>query len=737
MMRWVVCREDDKGYYQYVQNKYRMFSVCSMLLWLFPGCQLIAKYETVIYDSGPDMVASDTTTPQEDTSQPDCPWNKEESKCAGDGGNPWEWVYPLVQANDLFGIWGVEENATGTWNVFAVGRTGTVLRKNGAASNWEPAFPSCKFPNVDFFGVWGTAVDDVYVVGSNSAILHFDNPCWTRMEIPVNPPDSVRPVLRAIHGNGEYVFAVGENGVVLSLNKNDQSPEWEYTSTRPNEDKDLYGVWVTEDHVFVVGDATACKRALASETWECAREAGVLHAVTGVGEEIYMAGNGGLWKWEKTAVDPQLEEESSFRNYLESFGVPPTNVTWGTLRAHNNELFLGGETEPQDRTAAKKGYVVRYSLEGLGAVVGHRELRGVRIKGIWGTSTTDLFVAGEHGTVLHYNAHEIMFPGEEGDWTPESGNFVQHLNDIWGSEVNNIYAVGEDEVVISTHCNDGSTLCKMDRTSSGQDLKGVTGASINGTDIVYAVGTGGTILNCTPEKCEFSQVNSRVVQPINLNAIWSDTSGTRPEEGTRFIAVGSKNDRGIVLKKGESVENWQEMFSAGPVQLDVFQGRILEDVWGHSDTLYFVGRENSGLLPTTGFVMKGTGTDISEEITGIGKGLFAVWGESKEKVLVAGAEGMVGRWTSSSTGFEDAMIKWPSVADVPTMYGVWGKENNTGTYDVVVVGDDGTILELGIDGNWRASFSGTHKRLMSTKHIGDFLYIVGESGTILRRKVRQ
>jgi len=62
-------------------------------------------------------------------------------------------------------------------------------------------------------GVWGTAPDDLFAVGSGGAILRYDGVQWYSMQSPTQRE------LRAIWGFGPTeVYAAGEDGVLLRFN---------------------------------------------------------------------------------------------------------------------------------------------------------------------------------------------------------------------------------------------------------------------------------------------------------------------------------------------------------------------------------------------------------------------------------------------------------------------------------------------------------------------------------------
>ena len=58
--------------------------------------------------------------------------------------------------------------------------------------------------NTVFYGVWGSAADDVYVVGSNGTVLHYDGAAFTEIDLD----ESVD--LLSVAGSGPNdVFIVG------------------------------------------------------------------------------------------------------------------------------------------------------------------------------------------------------------------------------------------------------------------------------------------------------------------------------------------------------------------------------------------------------------------------------------------------------------------------------------------------------------------------------------------------
>ncbi len=83
---------------------------------------------------------------------------------------------------------------------------------------------------------------------------------------------------------------------------------------------------------------------------------------------------------------------------------------------------------------ARAGSLVHYNGENFRNDCGMNELINGAIKRIWGTSTQDLYIVGNGGTIVHYDGQS---------WTKlESGTDV-NLTDVWGtSDGNTVWACG-------------------------------------------------------------------------------------------------------------------------------------------------------------------------------------------------------------------------------------------------------------------------------------------------------
>ena len=108
------------------------------------------------------------------------------------------------------------------------------------------------------FGLWASAVDDVYAVGAvagrNGFIWHFDGASWRELDLPSDlPTDQNRdvPALLKVSGSSaDDVWVVGDNGVILN-----GSAEMGFTQVASEARARLFSVFAQNSQVFAVGGA--------------------------------------------------------------------------------------------------------------------------------------------------------------------------------------------------------------------------------------------------------------------------------------------------------------------------------------------------------------------------------------------------------------------------------------------------------------------------------------------------
>jgi len=114
----------------------------------------------------------------------------------------------------LYGIWGASEDVLWAVGGYVYPRTGppTIVRL-GPAGGEVVELPAGLPESGTFFKVWGSAANDVWVVGEKGMVLHFDGVTWTRVATEGEPR------LVTVHGQGaDDVVAVGGSsaGVIVA-----------------------------------------------------------------------------------------------------------------------------------------------------------------------------------------------------------------------------------------------------------------------------------------------------------------------------------------------------------------------------------------------------------------------------------------------------------------------------------------------------------------------------------------
>jgi hypothetical protein len=109
-------------------------------------------------------------------------------------------------SSDLQAVWG-----TSSSDVFAVGLDGAIVHYNGTAWSVMPSNTSTYF-----YGVWGVGAKDVYAVGNpifkpDEAIMHYNGTSWSKMP----PPKTNVSYFDAWAASATDVWVVGQSGSIL------------------------------------------------------------------------------------------------------------------------------------------------------------------------------------------------------------------------------------------------------------------------------------------------------------------------------------------------------------------------------------------------------------------------------------------------------------------------------------------------------------------------------------------
>lgn len=128
---------------------------------------------------------------------------------APDAGPSWQIdEYDSRMDKSLYGVWGDEQA------VWLVGEGGAIRRMTQAN------MPARAFENIpspvtsDLRGLYGFAADDVWAVGDDATVLHWDGQVWTKLASPFDAAKD-KPRLFAVWGSAPNDVWIGGNGVML------------------------------------------------------------------------------------------------------------------------------------------------------------------------------------------------------------------------------------------------------------------------------------------------------------------------------------------------------------------------------------------------------------------------------------------------------------------------------------------------------------------------------------------
>ncbi|NJO18033.1 MAG: hypothetical protein HC877_20585 [Thioploca sp.] len=293
------------------------------------------------------------------------------------------------------------------------------------------------------------------------------------------------------------------------------------------------------------------------------------------------------------------------------------------------------------------------------------------MEGIWGNSSNDEFtVEGDCNNAFHYDGNQwtmikgimggfysiwgtsnrdvfavgnsgTLFHYDGNQWTMIS-NTVYYFSNVWGTSSTNVFTVGPCGKIFHY---DGTQLNPMTNGTTA-DLGGIWSSS--NTD-VFAIGWDGTILHY-----DGNQWNPMVSGTDSLYSIWGSS-------GTNVFVVGGK----IIHYDGNQ---WNTMIS----------GIELEGIWGASSTDVFA----VGLYGT---ILHYDGNQWNPMTSGTSAELRGIWGSSSTDVFAVG-EGDI--FSGEYTLLHYDGNNWTANTKVPlSLYAIWGSPEG----DIFAAGDRGII----------------------------------------------
>ncbi|HVN71142.1 MAG TPA: Ig-like domain-containing protein [Desulfomonilia bacterium] len=130
------------------------------------------------------------------------------------------------------------------------------------------------------------------------------------------------------------------------------------------------------------------------------------------------------------------------------------------------------------------------------------------INAIWGSSVSNVFAVGDQGVILH-------FDGNTWSEMASTGTAGINLFSVWGISGNNVYAGGIDGNLF--HFN-GSAWLTVSGIPTTEDIKAIWGSSASD---IFLAGTFGDIIHFDGQQWTLQDS----ADGFSLNALWGDSSG--------------------------------------------------------------------------------------------------------------------------------------------------------------------------------------------------------------------
>ncbi len=161
------------------------------------------------------------------------------------------------------------------------------------------------------------------------------------------------------------------------------------------------------------------------------------------------------------------------------------------------------------------------------------------INGLWGASTSNIWIIGNHGTVLHSKSTD----GGADQWELSPSLAKANLNGIWGSSASDVWIVG-DAGTIRHWTDDGTGHWAVIPPPTSENLHAVWGT---GPTDVWTVGDAGTILHWDGDTWSTATATFPVGEKPRLNGVWGSSPYDVWVVGERGLALhftGAKSGTG-------------------------------------------------------------------------------------------------------------------------------------------------------------------------------------------------
>ena len=554
----------------------------------------------------------------------------------------WQVLRQGITSNELNSVW--RNTASDVW---AVGLNNTIVHYNGTA--WTQPITGLAFAS--YTGVFGTSGTDVWAVGGQGSTAHWNGSKWLRTVL--NTSVFFTGVWGSAPGN-YYASANGGIGYHLS------GSSWSQINFPFTITGNLHAVWGSDaSHVWMVGDGGQILffngsfwAKVASPTTQplltvWGTSATNVFAAGGFGTVLHF--NGSSWSVQASGTGHTL---SGFG------GTGPSNVwvvgasgvtqhyngsAWSTVARKSGFLI----TSISSGAAGSTLWAVGVGGSFLSVASGQFTLSdqsGLPIHGVYASSPTNVWAA-TIGTILHYNGTT---------WSSAYVADDDSMAAVWGSGPSNVFTVGPHGNIARFNGSSWSTAI-VNPPLGATGYHGIFGISANNID---AVGNGGLVEHWNGSSWSFQARTGTG----NLRGVWGGVTTQN------YYAVA--DDRTAYINPAGA--GWQ------PLAFTPANAKGLQSVFGTAPNNVWAGGD-SGVVYR---LSTGTTFNLPAATPGTLTNFHGTWNTSPTDSYLVGDGGSVLHFNGSN---------WlPLAVPVTSAFrAIFG----TAAQNVYVVGDNGVVLQ--------------------------------------------
>lgn len=520
--------------------------------------------------------------------------------------------------------------------------------------NWNLVTP----PSVtDLRGMWGTGPDDIFVVGNDNFIAHYNGSEWVTMSVPISVDIDLYDVWGA---SSDDVYAVGWREFSDIAMVWTEARVFHYDGQSWTESLDLFnykptGVWGSGEGDVFVANGYGVSHFDGSAWTLSSYSGGRINAVWGSGpDDVYAVGDAG-------AIGHYTNGQW---NQLAGLVTANLNSVWGS---GTDDVFAVGDN----------GTIIHFDGNAWQLMVSPTTHALTRV---WGANADHVFAVGENGESIYYNRND----GGSGDyWVSLPFADSQNIHGIWGTGPDEVTIVG-DAGLMARYT--GNALLPLE-TSVPASLYDVWGS---GSNDVFAVGDGLSIIHYDGGH-QFDDMQSYSPGYISITGItgFSDTNVLATGYGRMYAYNGTNwTQSSVSLADCSAIHRSTDLWAASPSEIFLVGTRT--DGYEKCDPVppgeppdcyctedHFSGVSRSSILQ----YRDGTWSEMEFSVTDVDTYLRDIWGSASNDIFTVGDDGIIkhydgAMWTDMQS---------PSLA---TLTGVWG----SGPDDVFAVGRDSVLL---------------------------------------------